>query len=213
MPSELVQRCKKKGYKALAITDHVDASNLEWVTARLVEFVSSLREVEKEIEVLAGVELTHLPPSQIAFWATRARQLGAEVVVVHGETMVEPVPEGTNSSALKADIDILSHPGLIKEEEVELARERGIFLELTARKGHSLSNGHVAALARRHKAPLVLNSDSHGPEDLLTLEEAQKVALGSGLSREEFEALREDVQGLLLSLKKKRKAKSEGRNI
>ena len=205
LPSELVQRCKEKGYRALAITDHVDASNLEWVTSRLVAFVSSLREVEKDIEVLAGVELTHLPPSQIAFWTKRARELGAEVIVVHGQTVVEPVPEGTNYAALKADTDILSHPGLIKEEEVLLARERGIFLELTSRKGHCLTNGHVAASARRLKAPLILNSDSHGPGDLLSLEEAQKVAMGSGLTKEEFEALREEVAALLVSLKGKSK--------
>ena len=46
----------------------------------------------------------------------------------------------------------ISHPGLIKEEEVMLAAERGTVLELSARKGHCLSNGHVARLAIQYGA-------------------------------------------------------------
>ena len=65
-------------------------------------------------------------------------------MVVHGETLVEPVEEGTNHEAIMAGVDILAHPGLISEEDVRLAKERKVLLEISARKGHSLSNGHVA---------------------------------------------------------------------
>ena len=64
------------------------------------------------------------------------------------------------SSASSADIDILAHPGLITAEEAGLAATRGIHLEITTRKGHSLTNGHVAKMARQYKAKLVLDNDA-----------------------------------------------------
>ena len=54
---------------------------------------------------------------------------GAEIVVVHGETIVEPVIKGTNWSAVNCpEVDILAHPGLITVEEVEIAKYNDIAL-------------------------------------------------------------------------------------
>jgi histidinol phosphatase-like PHP family hydrolase len=100
--------------------------------------------------------------------------------------VVEPVPPGTNRKALEAGVDILAHPGLISEGEVVLAREKKVFLEISARKGHSLANGHVARLAQKCGASMILNTDSHSPDDLITLEKARVVALGAGLEDEDF---------------------------
>jgi histidinol phosphatase-like PHP family hydrolase len=94
---------------------------------------------------------------------------------------VEPVPKGTNRAAIEAGVDILAHPGLITMEEVELAREKGVALELTARKGHSLTNGHVARLARDTGATMVLNSDAHSPGDILNPLVRERAILGAGL--------------------------------
>ncbi len=120
--------------------------------------------------------------------------MGAQLVIVHGETIAEPVEEGTNRAALDSDTDILAHPGLIKEEDVLLAKTRSIMLEITSRKGHCLTNGHVAALARKHGAKLVLSSDSHGPEDLLTDALARQVPLGAGLSEQEVRGLEQNAE-------------------
>jgi histidinol phosphatase-like PHP family hydrolase len=129
--------------------------------------------------------------------AAEARALGAQVIVCHGETLVEPVAPGTNRAALEADVDILSHPGLISVEDAQLAARRGICLELSARKGHSLSNGHVARTALAAGAKLVVNSDAHAPGDLVPLELARKVALGAGLSEEQFEQCRRNAEELV----------------
>ena len=103
-------------------------------------------------------------------------------MVVHGETIVEPVEKGTNLAALNSPhVDILAHPGFITLEEAELAAARGIFLEITARKGHSLTNGHVAKLARQAGAKMLVDSDSHSERDLLTDSFASAVIRGSGL--------------------------------
>lgn len=185
VPAELVRRAAVAGYRALAITDHADKSNIGWLLDNLVDVVSELGELNN-MQVLAGVELTHVAPSAIADAAKMARDHGAELVVVHGETIVEPVMPGTNLAAIKAGVDILSHPGLITPEEVQLAAEKGVCLEITTRKGHSLTNGHVARLALQYGAKLVVNNDAHGPGDLVSAELMRRIALGAAMTEEQF---------------------------
>ncbi len=103
-------------------------------------------------------------------------------MVAHGETLVEPVHPGTNRAAIEAGVDILAHPGLITKEESEYAARNGVYLEITSRKGHSLSNGHVARMAEETGAKLVIDTDTHEPGDLITDEFARQVLLGAGLS-------------------------------
>lgn len=185
VPAELIRRASVAGYTAMAITDHADKSNIAWLLSNLVDVVDELG-TANNMQVLAGVELTHVPPSAMAEATRIARDNGAELVVVHGETIVEPVMSGTNLAAIKAGVDILSHPGLITEEEVQLAAENNVCLEITTRKGHSLTNGHVARLAAQYGAKLVINNDAHGPGDLMSPEMAHNVALGAGMSEEQY---------------------------
>jgi len=189
LPSELVRRAEISGYKAIALTDHVDSGNVETVLKQLVKLVNDLNRVGG-IKVLPGVEITHMPPVLIPDMAKQARMLGAKIVVVHGESPVEPVAPGTNLFALQSDIDILAHPGMISEEEVKLAQERGIHLELTTRKGHCLTNGRLVVLARKYHAKLVINTDAHKPDELLSEDLIRKTGLGSGLTEEELKQAR-----------------------
>jgi histidinol phosphatase-like PHP family hydrolase len=181
LPFELVRRAAAAGYRALAITDHVDSSNIDFVVPRIVRAVDEIR-AYTALDVIAGAEITHAPPKLIPLLVDRARELGAAVVVVHGETVSEPVEAGTNRAGIEAGASILSHPGLISEEDVVLARERGVVLEITARKGHSITNGHVARLALMHGAKLIISTDAHAPSDLLTRDAARTVLLGAGLT-------------------------------
>jgi len=196
IPSELVRRAEVLGVKAIGITDHADASNLDFIIPRIVAVAERLNRVN-HIKTVPGIELTHIPPSDIGPLAEQARSLGAKIVVVHGETIAEPVVPGTNRAALSADIDILAHPGLISEEDVVMAAGKGIFLEISARKGHSLTNGHVAKLAGKHGAKLVLNSDAHEPSDLITEQQARQIVLGAGLSQDDFERMQKNAESLL----------------
>lgn len=176
-----------RGYAALAITDHAGMGNLRAVLSTVLT-ERQLLAGSWAIEVLAGVEITHVPPLAIPQVARAAREAGAQIVVVHGETPVEPVEPGTNlAAALCEDVDIIGHPGLITYEAAERAAERGIFLELTSRRGHCLTNGHVARVAKEVRARLIVSSDAHGPNDFLTEELARKVVLGAGLKEEDLE--------------------------
>ena len=195
-PAELVRRAAVAGYRALAITDHADQSNIKSQLERLLPVVGELGEANGLI-LLAGAELTHVPPKMIAAVVKMARDNGAQIVTVHGETIVEPVIAGTNRAAIEAGVDILAHPGLITVEEVQLAAKKGVCLEITTRKGHSLTNGHVARLALQYGAKLVINNDAHAPGDLLSFEMARKVALGAGMTSAQFDEAQENSMELV----------------
>jgi putative hydrolase len=194
--SELVRRAEEIGYRFICITDHSDRSNLDFIIPRVVEAVAEINRYNR-IQAMAGIELTHVPPPTIGPLAEEARRLGASLVVVHGETVVEPVLPGTNRAALEADIDILAHPGLLTKEEAALAANRGILLEISGRKGHCFANGHVARVAQDVGAALVLNSDAHAPADLLSKEMAGRIALGAGLSAEAFQQMLNNAEALV----------------
>ncbi len=196
LPSELVRRAEVIGCRAVAITDHADASNLDWMIPRLLRVCQELN-AHWKIRAVAGVELTHVPPALISPLVAQARKLGAQLVLVHGETVVEPVPPGTNRRAIEAGVDILAHPGLISEEEAVRAREQGVFLEITARKGHSLTNGHVARMAEKAGALMVLNTDAHQVDDFISRETAGVVARGAGLEAGDFDRMLENSLQIL----------------
>jgi putative hydrolase len=201
LPSELVQRCIAAGYAAMAITDHADASNLEFLVRAACKVAEDFNSQEGlPTCVVPGIELTHVRPHAITGLTEQARLLGARIVIVHGETVVEPVPKGTNRAAIEAGVDVLAHPGLITLEEVSLAREKGVALEITTRKMHGITNGHVASLAREAGAMLVLDTDTHSPEDILTPSMRRHTLLGAGLDEGFLEKTAENARLLVEKL-------------
>ncbi|MBN1697686.1 MAG: histidinol phosphate phosphatase domain-containing protein [Spirochaetales bacterium] len=198
-PAELVQRAVHAGYTGIAITDHVDASNCEHVIGALKNFCLKTNPY-LSINVIPGVEITHVPPGQIKELVVFARRAGAKLVVLHGETICEPVPPGTNKAGIEAGIDILAHPGLITAEEAALAAEKGVYLEITARRSHGLGNGRVLEFARKYSAPFVLNTDAHSPGDLFSEEWRKKVAFGAGMTEAEYDTVNKTMKGILQKL-------------
>jgi histidinol phosphatase-like PHP family hydrolase len=187
LPIELVRRVAVLGYRTLAITDHVDSGNLSQVIAAQIP----LKDLAAAygVTLLAGVEITHVPPSHIPLLAKRAKDEGAEIVVVHGETVMEPVAPGTNLAACTCqEVDLLAHPGLITAEVAREATLRGIALEVTSRAGHNRTNGHVVLEARSAGCTVVVDSDAHSPHDLMDEGAREAVARGAGLSAPEAAA-------------------------
>ena len=195
IPAELVRRFEVAGYRALAITDHGDQSNIDLIIPRLVVFCEEINRLEG-IRVIPGIELTHIRPEAIPALVSRSRKLGARLVVVHGETIVEPVAPRTNRMAIESSVDILAHPGLITEEEVLLAKEHSVYLELTSRKGHSLTNGHVAKLAHRMGAPMILNSDTHAPGDIWSVARLHEIVVAAGLTEDDYHTMMKNAESI-----------------
>lgn len=196
LPSELVYRAKFRGYEAIALTDHVDYSNYEFNIPKIVEVAKVLQD-NYDIKVLPGAEITYVPPKLISDIAAKCKKLGAKIIVVHGETVAETVPPQTNHYALKAGIDILAHPGHITEEDVILAKDNGVYLEITTRHGHNATNKEVAGLALKHGANLVLNTDSHLPEDLMDFGKIEKTLKESGLNFKYFETMQKNSKNII----------------
>lgn len=167
-------------HRAQAITDHLGMEDPAPLLARLLQEAKAWEGAP--LITLVGVEVSMVPPRRIADVARAARRAGAEIVIVHGETPVEPVPAGTNRAALEAaEVDLLAHPGLLSEADASLAHDHGKVLELSARRGHSLGNGRVAQRALQASVDLVVDSDAHSPEQLVPHELAQRIAAGAGL--------------------------------
>lgn len=196
IPFELIRRAEAIGYKAIAITDHVDSSNIDLVIPKIV---SALKKIKSfiSIEAIPGAEITHAPLQLIQELVKEARHLGAKIVVVHGETLVEPVLPGTNRTAIEAYADIIAHPGIISEEDLLLAKENGVTLEISSRQGHSLSNGYVAKEAIRFGVPLSINTDAHSPSDLITKETAIKILLASGIEKNRIDSIFENSKAIV----------------
>ena len=181
IPSEHIRRAITYGYRAIAMTDHADFTNFEFILSSLQK--AKYIEDEWDINVFAGIEITHVPPGKIDKLAKKAKEFGADIVVVHGETIVEPVAPGTNRASIESEyVDILAHPGFLTIEEVELAKSNNTYLEITARNGHNRTNGHVAKIATEVGAKLVCNTDTHKPGDMITKETAYQILTGAGLS-------------------------------
>jgi histidinol phosphatase-like PHP family hydrolase len=187
LPIELVRRASVLGYRTIAITDHVDPGNL----SQVIRAQLPLKEPAGAygVTLLFGVEITHVPPTHIPFLARKAKDEGADIVVVHGETVVEPVAPGTNMAACTCpDVDLLAHPGLLTPDAAREAARRSIALEITSRAGHNRTNGHVVLEARSAGCIIVISSDAHGPGDLMDAAAREAVARGAGLSAPEASA-------------------------
>ncbi|MDR2436701.1 MAG: histidinol phosphate phosphatase domain-containing protein [Endomicrobium sp.] len=190
-PSELVYRAKKQGYAAIAITDHVDHSNIDLVVPRIAKLAKILTK-SYDIVVLPGAELTYVPPNLIEEVSFECRNFGAKVVVVHGETTEEVVPEGTNLAAVKAKVDVLAHPGYLSDEVAFLAAKNNVKIEITTKAKHGVTNKEVAQIALKNKAKLVMNTDTHEPEHLLTEKRVIEVLLSAGLTDKFFDEMQKN---------------------
>jgi len=182
-PSELVRRAMVLGHDAVAITDHVDMTNVDIIVPAIIK---AIQLNEDYIRVIPGVEITHVPPKQMDRVIKRAKELGAQWIVVHGETLAEPVVKGTNlAAATNPDVDVLAHPGLISEKEMQNAVDNDIYIEVTGRAWHNVTNGHVVSVARNIGAKMIINSDGHGPRDLMDEATAMNVGRGAGMNEKE----------------------------
>ncbi|OGJ89296.1 MAG: PHP domain-containing protein [Candidatus Raymondbacteria bacterium RifOxyA12_full_50_37] len=203
--AEHIRRAEQCGYRVIGITDHGDASNVESIIQQVKKGVEENNKFAK-IKAICGIELTHVLPESIGELVKQCRAYGAQLVNVHGETIVEPVPEGTNMAAIDAGVDVLCHPGFITEEEAAYAAEKGVFLEITSRAGHSFTNAHVFRVAKATGAKLVFDNDAHTHSDLVSQDLAEKIMLGCGIPRNEIpvifahseEIARRLLQGLFI---------------
>ena len=199
IPAESARRAQVASYSGIAITDHADASNLLWIIENQLKFKEAFNKYSKDFKVIIGVELTHILPNEINRLTEKARNNGADIILVHGETIVEPVMKNTNRAAIEACVDILAHPGLISDEDIKLAAKNNVYMELTTRKGHSYTNAHVYKKSLEYECNCVINNDSHAPEDYLSINTIKNVLLGAGVSEANIDRIFENNKHIFYS--------------
>ena len=180
-PIELIRYAAAAGYKCIAITDHASYSNIDDLVSAAIKDCN-LAEKYWDIIAIPGVELTSIPAESINDMAKYAKENGARIIVVHGESTVEKVEPGTNLKAVTSEhVDLLAHPGLITAEEAKKAAKNDVYIEITRRSGHSLSNGIVVKNGIQAGVKFLINSDAHSHKDLYMEGIQQKVAMAAGL--------------------------------
>jgi len=168
---------------SIAITDHILNSNLK-------NFLDAREKYLKIYDnIIFGVEITRVNPEKIPEIAKEAKK-NLFLVIVHGETPGDiMVPKNTNKAALNCKyVDILAHPGNLTEEDAQKAKENEIYIELGTRSLHT-ANGSInkknAKICRDYGVKMVINTDAHSVDSLISYSKAVKVALDAGLTEQE----------------------------
>jgi putative hydrolase len=186
LPIELIRRASVLGNRAIAITDHASYSNVDDLVPAIARDCDAVE--GWDITAIPGVEITHVPPKKMDTIIKKARKAGAKIIVVHGESPIEPVTPGTNRQAANnPDVDILAHPGYITADEAQLAKDNGVFLEITCRSGHMITNGHIFRIGSSVGANFLVNTDAHECKDISTYSSAKRIALGAGMLKSDIE--------------------------
>jgi histidinol phosphatase-like PHP family hydrolase len=206
LPAEHLRQAIINGYGVLGIADHVDACTLEPVLKAIIQLREETQPyIKDDLLIVANVELTHIPPGQFKKLTDKARHFGAELVIAHGESLAEPIYPGTNRAAIEAGVDILAHPGLITVEDALLAKEKDVYLEITLKYGHNISNGHVAKIAKKTGVKLIMSSDAHSHRDMLSFDRARKACLGAGMEEDDIKMIMDNNRRLAETIINKRK--------
>lgn len=201
---EMIHKARELN-SAIAITDHFigdefginrlypNISSLENFLNRRKKFLES--EIYKQFkdDVIFGIEITRVKPKKIYEIAKKAKEMNF-IVLVHGETISDEVPAGTNKSALECEyVDILAHPGHLSEDDALKAKQNKIFVEITARKIHGLENFEIAKICKKFNVEMVINADAHSVNELIDDEKTKIVGFEAGLNEYEINHANENA--------------------
>ena len=100
LPAEALRLAALRGFRAVGLIVRSDGG-FDVSLRLLSERVQGLS-LFVNVEAFVGVELVHVPPALLPDAVTEARQAGAELVLVHGESLADAVAEGTNLAAVEA---------------------------------------------------------------------------------------------------------------
>lgn len=166
-------------------------------------FISSLMEKQQQVNKLSiyydmniflGVQLHHIPSALLEETINFYRSLGISLIGVYGETISDIVDKGTNFSAIAAKADILFNPGLIDEECVKLAKENNVFLEISTHPNHAYTNAHIAKLAKKYGAKIVLGSNAKTLHEIHSPQMQSLILKGAGIENHDSYELLQKLQ-------------------
>ncbi len=192
---EMVEACRAKGYKYMAITDHSQylkvANGL--TPERLREQMNEIKRINQkyeDIEVLAGVEMDILPDGRLDYEDDLLSELDLVIASIHSSfsQSEEEIMKRLNVALENPHVDIIAHPtgrliGRRKGYEVNIeqlidkASKTGTVLELNANPQRlDLSAEHIK-MAQEKGVKIVINTDAHSIDHL----EFMKYGVGTAI--------------------------------
>ncbi|WP_226667105.1 DNA polymerase/3'-5' exonuclease PolX [Metabacillus litoralis] len=176
---EMVEACRKKGYKYIAITDHsqylkvANGLTSERLRAQRKE-IDLLNEEYSDITILAGVEMDILPDATLDYDDELLQEMDLVIASIHSSfSQSQDVIMDRLKTALKNNhVDIIAHPtgriiGKRKGYDVdidmllELAKETDTALELNANPNRLDLSAEYVKKAQEAGVKLVINTDAH----------------------------------------------------
>jgi DNA polymerase (family 10) len=181
---EMVEACRKKGYRYIAITDHSQylkvANGLtpERLRAQRLE-IDALNEEYDDITILAGVEMDILPDATLDYDDDLLAEMDLVIASIHSSFSGsrEVIMNRLRTALENHHVDIIAHPTgrLIGKRKgydvdvdmlIQLAKETDTALELNANPNRlDLSAEHIRK-AQAAGVKLVINTDAHNKEML-----------------------------------------------
>jgi len=179
----MIQASIKMGYEYIAITDHSKAERVangmdEKRVLKYLEEIENMRKKFKEIQILAGSEVSILKDGSLDFPKEILKKLDWIVGSVHsGFTMTEKEMTNRVLAALDSEyINALGHPtgrivnarepfeiGL--EKVFEKAKEKDVAMEINSNQRLDLNDANIRK-AKKFGVKFCINTDSHSSENL-----------------------------------------------
>ena len=214
---EMAAMARKKGLKALAVTDHGPVMP----GAPHIYHFSTLRTIPDELEgvrFLGGVEANIIDAEGHLDMAEEIlERLDWVTVGIHGEAYAGSNKAENTQALIKAmsisQVDMVTHPCNrqfpVDIEEVVLAAKRyNVVLEINNRSFAPMMRGTrdsreqcltMARLAQKHKVPIAINSDAHFDAEVGDCEFALQIGKEAGLTQPDI--LNTDMKRLYQFLK------------
>ncbi|RFU70705.1 DNA polymerase/3'-5' exonuclease PolX [Peribacillus saganii] len=185
---EMIEACRAKGYKYMAITDHsrylVVANGL--TPERLREQKALIRELNKkydDITILSGVEMDILPDGSLDYDDDLLKEMDLVIASIHSSFSQprEKIMNRLKNALENKHVDIIAHPtgrviGRRKGYDVdmdmliELAAKTNTALELNANPNRLDLSSENVRKAQEAGVMLVINTDAHSIDMLEDME-------------------------------------------
>ncbi|WP_409251573.1 DNA polymerase/3'-5' exonuclease PolX [Bacillus sp. SCS-153A] len=185
---EMIEACRKKGYKYMAFTDHSQYLKVaNGLTAeRLLKQRDEIRKLNDkydDITILSGIEMDILPDGTLDYEDEVLEQMDLVIASIHSSFSQsrEKIMERMKTALKNAHVDIIAHPTgrIIGQREgydvdvdmlIELAKETGTALELNANPNRLDLSSENIKKAVEAGVRIVINTDAHSIDHLEFME-------------------------------------------
>lgn len=181
---EMIEACRKKGYKYMAITDHSQylkvANGLTVERLReQKEEIRRLNEKYDDILILSGIEMDILPDGTLDFDDEILAEMDIVIASIHSSFTQSKtkIMERLKTALMNPHVDIIAHPTGRKigrrlgydvdiDLLIELAKETNTVLELNANPNRLDLMPVYVRKAQEQGVKIVINTDAHYIENL-----------------------------------------------